>query len=104
MAELTDATTVYLLVFIVLFGGAVAAGVVFDEYNVTGTTGGIVLGLFGFVAGNHVSSNQTEWLGVLVVTGGMAAVVAHFLPFQLIHGVAVFLIGYVIGMQTSRRR
>lgn len=103
MAEFTDPTLAYLLVFIAIIGGVAGVGYVFADQAVGALAGFIVLGIGGFVSGIHVADNQADHVGFLVFVIGAAAVLAYFLPMQVVEGVAVFFIAYLLGMRTERR-
>lgn len=103
MTEITEPGFAYIILFIGIILGAVGIGWFLAE-QVTGTVvGAIILALFGFVGGIHVSSNRGEWVGFLLVAGGFSAIIAYFLPMQIVEGVAAFGIGYVLGLRTERR-
>lgn len=103
MTEFTDPTIAYLFIFVVALGGAAGAGYFLAEHVVGAAIGFLILGLGGFVSGIHVADNHAEHAGFLVFSAGVAAVIAYFLPVQVIEGVAAFVIGYILGMRTKRR-
>lgn len=102
MTDLLDPTKAYLLLFTVLILGGLGVGYTAgDRLSVLGSV--IFAGGLGFVSGIHASREEVELLASMLVTGGLTALVVMFLPLGVDWGIAVFLIGFILGMRTDRR-
>ncbi|MDY6768938.1 MAG: hypothetical protein SVW02_02410 [Candidatus Nanohaloarchaea archaeon] len=102
MTDVLDPTTAYLLLFIILVFAGLGIG-----YTAGGQLGligsAIFAGVLGFAAGLYTTRETTDIFGSLLLTGGFAAVIGIFLPLTVTWSVAVFLVGFILGMRNERR-
>lgn len=103
MAEFTDPLIAYLVGLLLLIAGAAGAGYLLTDHLTGAVPTAVVIGIIGFVSGLYVAANQGEWFGFMFVSGGAALVLAYFLPLEFVQAIAVFLIGYIVGLRTERR-
>lgn len=102
MSDMLDPLANFFVIMGVLVVLSVGVGLFLpDTIGMVGTV--IFLGLFGFLSGHYMESNEGEWFGFLLASGLLAAIIAYFLPLPLPVELAIFVIGYVIGMETERR-
>lgn len=102
MSELLDPSHTHAIFFVLALLAALGVG-----YTAGGSLGmlGSVLftGFLGFVAGLYTSREETDIFAALVLTGGFTALVGLFLPLSVNWSVAIFLVGFIVGMRTERR-
>lgn len=103
MAEFADPLVAYLVLFLILIGGAAATGWYLTEHITGFALAAVIIGILGFVSGLHVVSNQAEWFGLLIVMGIVSLTLAYFLPITVLQAAGVFVVGYFVGMRTERR-
>jgi hypothetical protein len=102
MAEFTDASVAYIGIILVAVTVAAGAGWYIAE-QVSTIAIAVIFPLFGYVGGMHIASNRAETVGFSVFAILIAAVFAYMLPIEVLGGVALFVVGYLLGMQAERR-
>lgn len=102
MSDILDPLANFFVIMGVLVVLAVVVGLFLpDTLGIVGTV--VFLGLFGFLSGHYMESNEGEWFGFLLASGVLAAIISYFLPLSMPIDLAIFVVGYVIGMETERR-
>ncbi|MCJ7478557.1 MAG: DUF4407 domain-containing protein [Candidatus Nanohaloarchaeota archaeon QJJ-7] len=102
MSEVLDPAYIYILLFIGLL--IVGLGLGYNASDAIGGTGSIALTvILGFLAGIYSSREENQLFGSLALTTGFTLIVVWLLPLGLEWGIAIFLIGFIIGMKTERR-
>lgn len=102
MAEFLDMTAGFLFVAILVLGGAVGLGFYFGS-GVSFTVIAVSYILAGFVAGLYTASSDVEWVAFTVGTSVLVAILSYPLPIQIPKGIALYLIGVVVGRRIERR-
>ncbi len=102
MTEITDAGIVYLVTIGVAIIAAAGAGWYVAEQLSTVITA-IILLLLGYFGGIHVASNNAEVIGFSLLALIVVTIFAYMLPITVLGGLALFIVGYLLGMQTERR-
>lgn len=102
MTEMMDPAPAYLLLFVLLILAGLGIG--YSAEGSIGMLGNVIFaGFLGFVSGLYTAREETDVFGSLLITGGFTALVAWFLPLTVTWSIAIFLVGFVIGMRAETR-